>query len=156
LTTTCYFGVRGLGIDDGVWVPTVFTKNRDRLLEADVAGEVHERAAGHKEVRKLLSDEHFSVDGTLIEAWASMKSFQPKPTATRTRGEGRRRVFGRWSGGGCEERPSNTKPTKTEPTAQPQAEDRSRNDRNARRPISTAEAHERKRMHPSPIPRPGF
>jgi transposase len=69
----------GLGIDDPVWVPTVFTKNRDRLLDADVAARFMEQLLAHKEVRKLLSDEHFSVDGTLIEAWASMKSFQPKP-----------------------------------------------------------------------------
>lgn len=69
----------GLGIDDPVWVPTVFTKNRDRLLDADVAAKFMAELLAHKEVRKLLSDEHFSVDGTLIEAWASMKSFQPKP-----------------------------------------------------------------------------
>ena len=69
----------GLGIDDPVWVPTVFTKNRDRLLDADVAAKFMAKLLAHKEVRKLLSDEHFSVDGTLIEAWASMKSFQPKP-----------------------------------------------------------------------------
>lgn len=72
----------GLGIDDPVWVPTVFTKNRDRLLDADVAAKFMEQLLAHKEVRKLLSDEHFSVDGTLIEAWASMKSFQPKPAPT--------------------------------------------------------------------------
>jgi transposase len=73
----------GLGIDDRVWVPTVFTKNRDRLLDADVAAKFMAQLLAHKEVRKLLSDEHFSVDGTLIEAWASMKSFQPKaPAAT--------------------------------------------------------------------------
>lgn len=71
----------GLGIDDPVWVPTVFTKNRDRLLDADVAAKFMAHLLAHKEVRKLLSDEHFSVDGTLIEAWASMKSFQPKPAA---------------------------------------------------------------------------
>jgi transposase len=71
----------GLGIDDPVWVPTVFTKNRDRLLEADVAAKFMAELLAHKEVRKLLSDEHFSVDGTLIEAWASMKSFQPKSDA---------------------------------------------------------------------------
>ena len=73
----------GLGIDDPVWVPTVFTKNRDRLLDADVAAKFMAQLLAHKEVRKLLSDEHFSVDGTLIEAWASMKSFQPEaPAAT--------------------------------------------------------------------------
>ena len=68
----------GLGIDDPVWVPTVFTKNRDRLLDADVAAKFMAQLLAHKEVRKLLSDEHFSVDGTLIEAWASMKSFQDR------------------------------------------------------------------------------
>lgn len=69
----------GLGIDDAVWVPTVFSKNRDRLLDADVAAKFMSQLLAHKEVRSLLSDEHFSVDGTLIEAWASMKSFQPMP-----------------------------------------------------------------------------
>ena len=71
----------GLGIDDPVWVATVFTKNRDRLLDADVAAKFMRELLAHKEVRKLLSDEHFSVDGTLIEAWASMKSFQSKADA---------------------------------------------------------------------------
>src|ERR1700716_1856692 len=64
----------GLGVDDPVWVPTVFTKNRDRLLEAEVAGKFLAELLSHKEVRALLSDEHFSVDGTQIAAWASMKS----------------------------------------------------------------------------------
>ena len=68
----------GLGVDDPVWVPTVFTKNRDRLLEADVARKFLAELLAHKEVRALLSDEHFSVDGTQIAAWASMKSFVAK------------------------------------------------------------------------------
>jgi transposase len=68
----------GLGVDDPVWVPTVFTKNRDRLLEADVARKFLAALLNHKEVRTLLSDEHFSVDGTQIQAWASMKSFVAK------------------------------------------------------------------------------
>ena len=68
----------GLGIDDPVWVPTVFTKNRDRLLNTDIARKFLAAILAHKDVAPLLSDEHFSVDGTLIEAWASMKSFQPK------------------------------------------------------------------------------
>jgi transposase len=68
----------GLGIDDPVWVPTVFTKNRDRLLNTDIARKVLAAILAHKDVAPLLSDEHFSVDGTLVEAWASMKSFQPK------------------------------------------------------------------------------
>ena len=68
----------GLNLDDGVWDATTFTKNRDRLLEAAVAKEflaqVVERARG----ARLMSDEHFTVDGTLLEAWASLKSFRPK------------------------------------------------------------------------------
>jgi transposase len=71
----------GLGIDDPVWVPTVFTKNRDRLLNTDIARQFLAAILAHKDVAPLLSDEHFSVDGTLIEAWASMKSFQPKARA---------------------------------------------------------------------------
>src|SRR5262245_2142233 len=66
----------GLTMDDPVWDATVFSKNRDRLLNADIARSffhrVLERAQG------LMSDEHFTVDGTLIEAWASQKSFQRK------------------------------------------------------------------------------
>ena len=66
----------GLEMDEPIWVPTVFTKNRDRLLNQEVARQflarVVERAAA------WMSDEHFTVDGTLIEAWASHKSFQPK------------------------------------------------------------------------------
>jgi transposase len=69
----------GLGIDDPVWVPTVFSKNRDRLLTTDMSRKVMAAILAHREVAPLLSDEHFSVDGTLIKAWASMKSFQPKP-----------------------------------------------------------------------------
>jgi len=68
----------GLGIDDPVWVPTVFSKNRDRLLTTDMSRKVMAAILAHPEVRPLLSDEHFSVDGTLVKAWASMKSFQPK------------------------------------------------------------------------------
>ena len=65
----------GLGIDDPVWVPTVFTKNRDRLLTTDMSRKVMAAILAHPEVEPLLSDEHFSVDGTLVKAWASMKSF---------------------------------------------------------------------------------
>ena len=68
----------GLGIDDPVWVPTVFTKNRDRLLTTDMSRKVMAAILAHREVAPFLSDDHFSVDGTLIKAWASMKSFQPK------------------------------------------------------------------------------
>ena len=72
----------GLGIDEAVWVPTVFTKNRDRLLNAQIARKFLSAILAHDDVAPLLSDEHFSVDGTLVEAWASMKSFQPKTAAT--------------------------------------------------------------------------
>lgn len=68
----------GLGIDDPVWVPTVFTKNRDRLLTTEMSRKVMAAILAHREVAPLLSDDHFSVDGTLVKAWASMKSFQPK------------------------------------------------------------------------------
>jgi transposase len=68
----------GLNADEAVWDATVYTKNRERLLEGNIAeeffGQVLEQARG----AELLSDEHFSVDGTLIEAWASQKSFRPK------------------------------------------------------------------------------
>ena len=68
----------GLGVDDAVWDHSVFSKNRDRLLEADVAAKVLAAVLAHPQVKPLLSDEHFSVDGTLIEAWASLKSFRAK------------------------------------------------------------------------------
>ena len=72
----------GLGIDDPVWVPTVFTKNRDRLLTTEMSRKVMAAILAHRAVAPLLSDEHFSVDGTLVKAWASMKSFQPKAADT--------------------------------------------------------------------------
>jgi hypothetical protein len=78
----------GLGIDDPVWVPTVFTKNRDRLLTTDMSRKVMAAILAHREVAPLLSDEHFSVDGTLVKAWASMKSFQPRPVSTPPDDEG--------------------------------------------------------------------
>lgn len=68
----------GLGLDDRVWDASTFCKNRDRLLEADVSAKLLNGVVKHKRVRRLLSRDHFSVDGTLIEAWASMKSFRPK------------------------------------------------------------------------------
>lgn len=68
----------GLNMDEAVWVPTVFTKNRDRLLEGDVAEKFFQLVLTEARGAGLLSDEHFSVDGTLIEAWASQKSFRRK------------------------------------------------------------------------------
>jgi transposase len=78
----------GLGIDDEVWVSTVFSKNRDRLLSTDMARKVMAAILAHREVAPLLSDEHFSVDGTLVKAWASMKSFQPRPEGAPPNDEG--------------------------------------------------------------------
>jgi len=68
----------GLSTDDPVWDATVFCKNRDRLLDGDIARRFMTTVLNLPQVRQLLSSEHFSVDGTLIEAWASMKSFVPK------------------------------------------------------------------------------
>jgi transposase len=68
----------GLGVDDGVWDHSTFSKNRDRLLDADVAAKFLEAILRHKKVKRFLSNEHFSVDGTLVEAWASMKSVRAK------------------------------------------------------------------------------
>ena len=79
----------GLGLDDGVWDATVFCKNRDRLLEAEISAKVLAGIVTHPQVRPLLSREHFSVDGTLIEAWASMKSFRPKDGPDDDPGPGR-------------------------------------------------------------------
>jgi transposase len=68
----------GLNLDEEVWDATVFSKNRDRLLEAEVAQQFLAQVVGQARVKGLTSDEHFTVDGTLLEAWASVKSFQPK------------------------------------------------------------------------------
>jgi hypothetical protein len=68
----------GLGIDDPVWDHSTLSKNRDRLLEGDVAAKFLEAVLRHPKVKRFLSDDHFSVDGTLVEAWASLKSFRAK------------------------------------------------------------------------------
>jgi transposase len=68
----------GIGIDDPVWDHSSFTKNRDRLLEGEIAAKFLGAVLSQPRVKRLLSSEHFSVDGTLIQAWASMKSFKPK------------------------------------------------------------------------------
>ena len=68
----------GLSMDEPVWDATVYSKNRDRLVAGDVAARFLQAVLRRARVRRLLSDEHFSVDGTLIEAWASMKSFRRK------------------------------------------------------------------------------
>jgi transposase len=68
----------GLNLDEAVWDATTFTKNRDRLLEGAVAREFLAQVVERAREAGLVSDEHFTVDGTLLEAWASLKSFQPK------------------------------------------------------------------------------
>lgn len=68
----------GLAMDDQVWDATTFTKNRDRLLGGDVAQAFFDRVLAQARERRLLSNEHFTVDGTLIEAWAGHKSYRPK------------------------------------------------------------------------------
>src|SRR5438067_1226897 len=68
----------GLSMDDAVWTPTVFSKNRDRLLDGDIAQAFFLEVRAEARAAGLLSDEHFTVDGTLLEAWASQKSFRPK------------------------------------------------------------------------------
>jgi transposase len=78
----------GLGIDDRVWDASTFSKNRDRLLEADAAAEFLSGVVRHPQVRRQMSSERFSVDGTLIDAWASMKSFRPKEPPDRDGGDG--------------------------------------------------------------------
>lgn len=79
----------GLAMDAPIWDATVFTKNRERLLEGDVAAKFMAAVLGQPRVKRLLSDDHFSVDGTLIEAWASMKSFRPKDGSDEPPGPGR-------------------------------------------------------------------
>src|SRR5712691_9808652 len=68
----------GLNVDEPVWVASVFSKNRDRLLEGEIAEKFFAQVLEQARANDRLSDEHFSVDGTLIEAWASQKSFQRK------------------------------------------------------------------------------
>jgi transposase len=68
----------GLGMDDAVWAPTTFTKNRDRLLHGEIAAAFFDAVLIHADTARLLSDDHFTVDGTLLEAWASQKSFRPR------------------------------------------------------------------------------
>ena len=79
----------GLGVDDPVWDATVFTKNRDRLLDAEMAAKFLGAVLAHREVKPLLSNDHFSVDGTLVEAWASLKSFRAKDGSDEPPGPGR-------------------------------------------------------------------
>ena len=86
----------GLNMDDPIWDATVFSKNRDRLLEGDVAQAFFQQVLEQARRQGLVSSEHFTVDGTLLEAWASMKSYQkradPPERGSGTRGRLLRRV----------------------------------------------------------------
>jgi transposase len=77
----------GLGVDDPAWDHSSFTKNRDRLLEGEIAAKFLRAVLAQPRVKRLLSSDHFSVDGTLIEAWASIKSFRRKDGDDTTRME---------------------------------------------------------------------
>jgi transposase len=79
----------GLGIDDRVWVPETFSVNRDRLMEGDVAKAFFALVLAEARSRNLLSDDHFTVDGTLLEAWASQKSYRPIDEPPEARPKGR-------------------------------------------------------------------
>jgi len=79
----------GLNPDDAVWDASAFCKNRDRFLEADISVQLLQGVIGHPRVKRLLSKEHFSVDGTLIDAWASMKSFRRRDGFDDDAGPGR-------------------------------------------------------------------
>ena len=79
----------GLSVDEPVWVPTVFSKNRERMLKGEIAAAFMDAVLNQGEVKDLLSTEHFSVDGTLIQAWASMKSFRRKDGQDEPPGPGR-------------------------------------------------------------------
>ena len=81
----------GIGVDEAAWDHSSFSTNRDRLLEGDIAAKFLSAVLSQPRVKRLLSSDHFSVDGTLIEAWASMKSFKPKSPLGRAAG-GRRRA----------------------------------------------------------------
>src|SRR6266852_1469058 len=108
----------GLSMDEAVWDATVFCKNRDRLLDGNVARRFMAGVLNRPQVRKLLSSEHFSVDGTLIEAWASMKSFVPKdgggPPSGKGHGSGGRNAERNFHG---EKRRNDTHFSTTDPDA---------------------------------------
>ena len=104
----------GLSVDESVWDHSTFSKNRDRFLEADIARELFENIIEQARVTGLLSDEHFSVDGTLIQAWASHRSFRPKDDSDDPPGGGRRNTPRDYRG---EQRSNDTHTSTTGPEA---------------------------------------
>ena len=113
----------GLGIEEPVWDAPSFTKNRDRLLEGDVAAQFLAAVLAQDQVKALLSSEHFSVDGTLLEAWASLKSFRPKDGSGEPPDPGRNSLPRRRPGAGGtfhgEPRRNDTPVSTTDPQARP-------------------------------------
>jgi transposase len=104
----------GLGIDDPAWDHSTFSKNRDRLLEGDIAAKLLSAVLAQPRVKRLLSSDHFSVDGTLIEAWASMKSFRPKDNSDEPPSDGGRNAEADFRG---ETRSNATHASTTDPDA---------------------------------------
>src|SRR5262249_44923266 len=105
----------GLNMDDAVWDATLFSKNRDRMLKSEIAGLFFQAVVEEARVMSLLSDENFSVDGTLIEAWASQKSFQKKDKGdSETPSDGGGNVVVDFHG---EKRTNETHESKTDPDA---------------------------------------
>jgi transposase len=104
----------GIGIDDPVWDHSSFSKNRDRLLEGEIAAKFLAAVLSQPRVKRLLSSEHFSVDGTLIQAWASMKSFKPKQPPGNDGGGGGRNTPADFRG---EKRSNATHRSTTDPDA---------------------------------------
>jgi transposase len=105
----------GLALDDAVWDHSVFSKNRDRLLEHQVMDGFFAQVTGLADARGLLSKEHFSVDGTLIQAWASQKSFRPKDGSDdQGPGAGGRNAQADWKG---QRRSNETHASTTDPDA---------------------------------------
>lgn len=106
----------GLSMDDPVWDHSSFSKNRQRLVDSEISWEFFKRVQEYAKTAGLLSDEHFTVDGTLIEAWASQKSFQPKnkDSSPPQGGEGGRNVEVDFHG---KERTNDTHESKTDPDA---------------------------------------
>jgi transposase len=106
----------GIGIDDPVWDHSIFSKNRDRLLEGEIAAKFLAAVLSQPNIKRLLSSDHFSVDGTLIQAWASMKSFKPKQPPGNNDGglRGGRNVLADFRG---EKRSNDTHRSTTDPDA---------------------------------------
>lgn len=104
----------GIGVDDPVWDHSTFSKNRERLLAGDIAAKFLTAVLSQSQVKRLLSSEHFAVDGTLIEAWASMKSFKPRDGSDDPPAAGGRNVETNFHG---EKRSNETHASTTDPDA---------------------------------------